>query len=195
LAGRRLFLMRPADLLARASVLDVEVDRESSADAGRVALTEIATPGDVALWMCDELERTGTLLQADAVASIKRDFGPGFIYINKNGNPAIDERVLRDIRELTRGHRRLGSSGAHVAAHPAGGSKDCGDVLIGCSRGRSRRGGSGLSDVVERRSPGSGGARPFSTAAWMERRGSLPQITGAGPGTFVSPSTTVAIHG
>jgi hypothetical protein len=37
LTGRRLFLMRPADLLARASVLKVEVDQASSVDAGRVA--------------------------------------------------------------------------------------------------------------------------------------------------------------
>src|SRR5215469_12900292 len=37
LTGRRLFLMRPADLLARASVLEVEVDQASSVDAGRVA--------------------------------------------------------------------------------------------------------------------------------------------------------------
>ena len=35
--GRRLFLMRPADLLARAPVLEVEVDKASSTDAGRVA--------------------------------------------------------------------------------------------------------------------------------------------------------------
>lgn len=35
LTGRRLFMMTPADLLARASVLQVEVDRESSVDAGR----------------------------------------------------------------------------------------------------------------------------------------------------------------
>ena len=40
LTGRRLFLMRPADLLARASVLEVEVDQASSADAGRVADNE-----------------------------------------------------------------------------------------------------------------------------------------------------------
>lgn len=39
LTGRRLFLMRPADLLARASVLEVEVDQSSSVDAGRVADT------------------------------------------------------------------------------------------------------------------------------------------------------------
>ena len=35
LTGHRLFLMRPSDLLARASVLKVEVDRESSVDASR----------------------------------------------------------------------------------------------------------------------------------------------------------------
>jgi PIN domain-containing protein len=40
LTGRRLFLMRPADLLARASVLEVEVDQASTADAGRVANDE-----------------------------------------------------------------------------------------------------------------------------------------------------------
>lgn len=37
LTGKRLFLIRPADLLARASVLEVEVDQASSVDAGRVA--------------------------------------------------------------------------------------------------------------------------------------------------------------
>ena len=88
LTGRRLFLMRPADLLAYASVLDVEVDQASSADAGRVALidTDPPTPDDVALWMCDELEHTGRLRQADAVAGIEREFGPSFIYVNENGN-------------------------------------------------------------------------------------------------------------
>ena len=103
LTGRRLFLMRPADLLARASVLDVEVDRASSADAGRVALIETATPtpGDVARWMLDELDRTGSLLQADAAAGIEREFGASFIYVNENGNQAIDRRVLREFRELT----------------------------------------------------------------------------------------------
>lgn len=103
LSGRRLFMLRPADLLARASVLDVEVDQASSADAGRVALIETATPtpSDIALWMMDELERTGSLLQADAVAGIEREFGPSFIYMNENRNPAIDKRVLREFRELT----------------------------------------------------------------------------------------------
>jgi len=40
LTGRRLFLMLPTDLLARASVLKVEVDQKSSADAGRELTTD-----------------------------------------------------------------------------------------------------------------------------------------------------------
>lgn len=103
LTGRRLFLMRPADLLARASVLDVEVDQASSADAGRVARIETVspTPGDVARWMLDELDRTGSLLQVDATTGIEREFGSSFLYMNQNGNAAIDKRVLREFRELT----------------------------------------------------------------------------------------------
>jgi hypothetical protein len=95
--------MRPADLLARASVLEVEVDEASSADAGRVALieTSTATPGNVARWMLDQLNRTGSLLQADAAAGIEREFGTNFVYVNENGNPAIDKRVLGEFRELT----------------------------------------------------------------------------------------------
>jgi hypothetical protein len=40
LTGKRLFLMRPAQLLERASVLEIEVDQASSADADRVAEIE-----------------------------------------------------------------------------------------------------------------------------------------------------------
>jgi predicted nucleic acid-binding protein len=44
LGGRRLFLLRPSDLLAKASALQVEVNEESSADADRAVDEEIATP-------------------------------------------------------------------------------------------------------------------------------------------------------
>ena len=103
LTGRRPFLMRPTDLLERASVLNVEVDQASSADAERIARSETPppTPGDVALWMRDELDRTGSLRQADAVSGIEREFGPRFIYENEKGNPAIDPHVLHEFRELT----------------------------------------------------------------------------------------------
>ena len=121
LTGRRLFLMRPADLLARASVLDVEVDQASSADAERVALIETAppTPGDVARWMLDELDRTGSLLQADAVAGIEREFGPSFIYENENGNPAIDQARPARVPGAYRGRRHLGPVGIQVAPSTA----------------------------------------------------------------------------
>lgn len=58
LTGRRLFLMRPADLLTRASVLEVEVDQASSVDAGRVADTEEEPAAE--LWT---LEALGALLE------------------------------------------------------------------------------------------------------------------------------------
>jgi hypothetical protein len=104
--GRRLFLVRPTDLLGRASVLDVEVDQASSADAERIALsgTEQTTPADVARWMHDELNRIGSLSQTYATAEIESKFGASFIYETENGNPAIDEDVLREFRELTEGH-------------------------------------------------------------------------------------------
>ena len=103
LTGHRLFLIRPTDLLKRASVLHVQVAQASSADAERVALIEtgLPTPGDVARWMRDELDRAGSLSQAYAAAEIESEFGPSFIYENENGNPAIDKDVLREFRELT----------------------------------------------------------------------------------------------
>ena len=105
LTGRRLFLMRPADLLARASVLNVEVDQASSADAERVALIERRAPPDaLAMSPCGcsmSLTAPEVFSQADAVAGIEREFGPSFIYKNENGNPAIDQHVLREFRELT----------------------------------------------------------------------------------------------
>ncbi len=59
------------------------------------------TPGVIAQWMLDELERHQVLYQADAVNSIDREFGAEFTYLNENGNPAIDRRVLRAFRKLT----------------------------------------------------------------------------------------------
>jgi hypothetical protein len=61
-------------------------------------------PGDVARWMRDELNRTGSLSQAYAAAEIEAEFGPSFIYENENGNPAIDKDVLREFRQLTEGY-------------------------------------------------------------------------------------------
>jgi hypothetical protein len=37
----------------------------------------------------------------DAVEGIRQHFGDEFIYINKNGNPAIREDVLQEFRHIT----------------------------------------------------------------------------------------------
>jgi hypothetical protein len=55
LTGRRLFLMRPVDLLTRASVLEVEVDQESSVDAGRITSESEEEVADVDKWTPDAL--------------------------------------------------------------------------------------------------------------------------------------------
>ncbi|NUT97643.1 MAG: DUF4935 domain-containing protein [Saccharothrix sp.] len=67
LSGRRLFLMRPADLLSRASVLEVEVDQESSLDAERV--TEDDHDDDdtnTGLWTLDAVAALLNRLDAEA---------------------------------------------------------------------------------------------------------------------------------
>jgi hypothetical protein len=60
------------------------------------------SPDDVALWMFAELHRVGTLEQEHAVATISRSFGTHFCYINENGNPSIDRKVLRRFKNLYR---------------------------------------------------------------------------------------------
>jgi PIN like domain len=67
LTGRRLFMMRPADLLGRASVLEVEVDQASSVDAGRVA--DIEEELDSEPWTLDAL--SALLEQLDQEAPVQ----------------------------------------------------------------------------------------------------------------------------
>lgn len=67
LTGRRLFLMRPADLLKRASVLAVEVDQASSVDAERVADAEEAR--DAERWTLEAL--SALLLRLDQEAPVQ----------------------------------------------------------------------------------------------------------------------------
>lgn len=61
----------------------------------------MATPKEVAEWMIAQLEADERLLQADAVATIERVFGPEFVYISDIGEKSIDRRVLYQFRKLT----------------------------------------------------------------------------------------------
>jgi len=65
-------------------------------------LVSDATPGEIAQWMADRLEQQdSSLYQADAVDEIAKRFGEQFTYLNDNGNPAIDKRVLRAFKTIT----------------------------------------------------------------------------------------------
>jgi hypothetical protein len=74
--------------------------RETGRSEGPVLVSD-ATPEDIAKWMADRLEQAGRLRQAVAVAEIAKRFGEQFTYLNDNGNPAIDKRVLKAFRKIT----------------------------------------------------------------------------------------------
>ena len=51
--------------------------------------------------MLDELERVTHLYQEETVWTIQRTFGKQFVNDNRNGNPAIDPKVLKAFDRLT----------------------------------------------------------------------------------------------
>lgn len=122
LTGRRLFLMRPSDLLARASVLDVEVDQASSADAGRVAdseeepTTELWTAKALAA-LLERLDQEAPV-QAAALRLATHDRG-GRVSREKvyELGGYADDRMLRG---FTRPFHRLTAALQEEGAVPAG---------------------------------------------------------------------------
>ena len=59
------------------------------------------TPKTVAEWMAAELHSRRELYQEDAAYHIQQHFGNEFVYINDNGNLAIERTVLAEFRKLT----------------------------------------------------------------------------------------------
>ncbi len=122
LTGRRLFLMRPADLLARASVLEVEVDQASPVDAERVADTEgepIPEPWTLQALsaLLERLDQEAPV-QAAALRLAKPDQGGSVSRekVYELGDYA-DDRMLRG---FTRPFRRLTVALQGEGAIPAG---------------------------------------------------------------------------
>lgn len=108
LSGRRLFLLRPPDLLARAEALEVEVDEKSLADADRHSEEQSATPvqwtADAVRALLARLDREAPvqasvlrLAAASGTGSVSRD------QVYELGD-FPDERMLRG---FTRPLRRL----------------------------------------------------------------------------------------
>lgn len=60
----------------------------------------MATPREIAQWMCQELDRCEYLSQKHAAQTIQSRFGPEYVCTNRNGNLAITKAVLKAFREL-----------------------------------------------------------------------------------------------
>jgi hypothetical protein len=60
-----------------------------------------ATPAEVAAFMVEQLQKQHSLYQETVVYHIKQQFGDDFVYINQNGNLAINKDVLKEFRKLT----------------------------------------------------------------------------------------------
>jgi len=65
-------------------------------------MSEISA-SDVASFMLERLAEDNDLYQDVAVCEIQDRFGDDFVYINDNGNLAIDKKVLAAFRKLTEG--------------------------------------------------------------------------------------------
>lgn len=61
------------------------------------------TACDVASFMLARMKEDGTLYQEVVVCQIQERFRDEFVYINDNGNLAIDRKVLSEFRKLTEG--------------------------------------------------------------------------------------------
>jgi len=60
----------------------------------------MSTAREVAEWMAVEVEREGLLIQKVAAFEIEKRFGKEFVYVNENGNRAINEEVLNEFDKL-----------------------------------------------------------------------------------------------
>lgn len=58
---------------------------------------------DIAEWIVEQLEKEQYLYQETVVYDIEDKFGKQFVYINVNGNLAIDRKVLEELRSLIEG--------------------------------------------------------------------------------------------
>ena len=63
----------------------------------------MATAKDIAQWMFDHFETQKYLYQESVVYKVKNQFGPDFVYKNKNGNLAIEKDVLEEFRKISEG--------------------------------------------------------------------------------------------
>lgn len=64
----------------------------------------MTTAIEVAEWMLEQFNNSQWLYQETIVYKIRAQFGQEFVYMNQNGNLAINKDVLKHFRKLTEGH-------------------------------------------------------------------------------------------
>jgi hypothetical protein len=62
---------------------------------------KMTTAREVAEWMFGHFEKSKYLYQETVVYKIKKEFGPGFVYTNENGNLAIGKDILKEFRKIS----------------------------------------------------------------------------------------------
>lgn len=87
--------------MPRAEIVIEEDPSSNGAELGPRPGAGEATPEGIAQWMLGLIEQDKRLYQADAVREIAERFGDEFTYLNDNGNPAIDKRILRAFRKVS----------------------------------------------------------------------------------------------
>jgi hypothetical protein len=60
----------------------------------------MTTAQTVAEWLIGKIRAEGTLYQEEAVYLIEQQFGSDWVYDNINGNPAIQQSVLKLLRTM-----------------------------------------------------------------------------------------------
>lgn len=61
----------------------------------------MTTVKEIAAWMKEQIPEKAYLRQNRVANMIFRDFGPEYIYKNKNGNRAIRKDILDEFRDIT----------------------------------------------------------------------------------------------
>jgi hypothetical protein len=120
LGGRRLFLVRPSDLLARAAALQVQVDANSVADADRPReIDQPATPwtAEAVALLIERVERQAPVQAAPLRLAIESDTGSVSREKVYELGGYSDDRMLRD---FTRPFRRLTESLQEAGRLPQG---------------------------------------------------------------------------
>ncbi|MDN4600741.1 hypothetical protein P5G61_05850 [Paenibacillus sp. F6_3S_P_1C] len=57
---------------------------------------------EIAQWLYDKILEEQVVFQYDAVREVEKKFGEKYIYVNDNGNKAIDKKITSAFRDINK---------------------------------------------------------------------------------------------